>query len=183
MLADATMTVREARQRLSDTRGLSREAIEEAERVVRAFFDKHPRHKGCIACGCARWSEHRTQSGDAVWCCANCHRSSDLTQQEWFALQAPARAKEAKKSAAIERLVASEWEGLIATALETRATYLGTIAALGWVIRNGAAPHGDTRGARLVQESDVAPSRWQEAATLAASGGVMAARLAQLEAK
>jgi hypothetical protein len=91
------------------------------------------------------------------------------------------RAKESPKRAALKQLVEKEWEPLIAVALEARATYLGAVAALGWVIRNGAAPHGDTRGARLFQESDVAPSRWQEAATVAASGGLLAARLAQLE--
>jgi hypothetical protein len=180
MLAEKMMTLREARSILQDTSRISPEAIEAAQKVIDWFYAEHPRHKVCVACGSMRWEERTGRSGDSVWCCVGCHRSSDLTQQQWFAEQAPMRAKESRRNAALKRIVAEEWEPLIAKAVEARADYIEALGDIAWLLRNGAAPANDARGAQLLVETDTAPSRWQ-AASLAASGGRLAARIAALE--
>src|SRR4051794_18480958 len=120
MLAEAALTVREARGLLQDTSRLSPEAIDAAQKVVDRFYAEHPRHKVCVACGSMRWEERTGRSGDSVWCCVGCHRPADLTQQQWFEVQAPAMTRANKRSAAIKTLVDSEWPRLIDAALEAR---------------------------------------------------------------
>jgi hypothetical protein len=57
----------------------------------------------------------------------------------------------------------SIWRGLITTAIEARASYLESIAALSWLIRNGGTPNGDGRAHQLVIGADTPPSQWREA--------------------
>jgi len=68
----------------------------------------------------------------------------------------------------------------VAAVIEARTTYINAIAAIGWLVRQG---HGDARAARLLQKADTPSSRWPEAASLAATGGRLAARLAALESE
>jgi hypothetical protein len=83
---DKPMSVTEARRRLQNTRALSSEQVEQAQRAVSAFYASKPR-KQCVACSSMIWSEH-TADGEAVWCCDRCHRSPDLTAEEWRAAEA-----------------------------------------------------------------------------------------------
>jgi hypothetical protein len=179
MLAEpTTLTVREARRLLQDTSRVPTEAIESAQRVLQEFREKRPHHKFCLACGCGIWGEHYAKGGDLIWACNNCHRSADFSREQLFAEQAPTRATDAKRTVAIRQLAEAELEPSVTAALEARIAYVNAIAALGWLIRQG---HGDARAARLLQEADTPPSRWPEAAPAAASGGRLAARLAELE--
>jgi hypothetical protein len=73
------------------------------------------------------------------------------------------RAKESRRNAALKRIVAEEWEPLIAKAVEARADYIEALGDIAWLLRNGAAPANDARGAQLLVETDTAPSRWQAA--------------------
>jgi hypothetical protein len=93
------------------------------------------------------------------------------------------RAKESRSRAALKRIVEEEWERLIATTVESRATYIESPGDLAWLLRNGAAPINDARAAQLILQADTPPSRWPEAATLAATGGVLAGRIAALESE
>src|SRR5690349_17822599 len=109
MLADAaTMSVNRARAVLQDVSRLSPEEIDAAQRIVWQFQAARPRNAQCVACGCCNWSEHTTKSGDATWACNNCHRSSALTEAEWAAKQAPVRAQESRKSAALKKIADEE---------------------------------------------------------------------------
>ena len=90
---DRPMDVIQARTALGNTRRLSSEQVEQAQRVVNAFHSSRPR-KQCVACGCMIWSEH----AGGVWGCDRCHRSPDLTAAEWHA------AETARRKAADEHL-------------------------------------------------------------------------------
>src|SRR3954469_7403104 len=175
-------TVTAARRILQDVSRVPPEEVDAAQRVIYEFHARRPR-SFCVACGSGIWSEHSTPNGGSIWGCQGCHRPASLTREEWNRQQAPSLARAAKAASAVRKLVASEWEQLIATALEARATYLSSIAALAWAIRNGATPHSDTRAAQLVAEAATPPDRWHEAASLSASGGLLAPRLAALESE
>ena len=90
-----TMTVVQARAVLENTRGLSAEQVDEAQRVMNTFHASRPR-KACVACGSMIWSEH----DGGAWACDRCHRSADLTTEDWHAQET------ARREAADEHLAA-----------------------------------------------------------------------------
>jgi len=177
MLADTKpMSVASARELLRDTSRMSSEQIDELQAVVATFQAKRPRNQ-CAACGSMIWAEHSTAAGASVWACSGCHRAP-MSHDEWQAQRASSLAQAGRKAAAIKKLAAKELEPLIAEAIEARAAYIETIAALGWLIRKG---HGDARAAKLVGQADLEPVHWPEAASASASGGRLVAQIAALE--
>ena len=74
------MTVAEARRRLQEHQ---RHVSGDASAIFAgASMHSTPRKPSppCLACRCMIWSEHTTD-GNAVWACAGCHRSADLTAE------------------------------------------------------------------------------------------------------
>jgi hypothetical protein len=96
--------------------------------------------------------------------------SALLADQLHYAKPNLVNAEGAVRSAALRVIAAEQLEDLIEVATESRATYIETIAALGWLIRNHAVPNGDVRPNQLVREGDTPPSQWREAQN--ADGGL-----------
>jgi hypothetical protein len=125
----AAMSVAEARRRLRDTRSLSSEQADELQKVVERFLGARPRNKVCVCCGSAIWSEHETAGGDAIWCCAGCHRPASLTQDEWHAQRGAAEAVRRVQDAAAAAAAPAPRDAMQA-ALTARADAVARIAKL-----------------------------------------------------
>ena len=86
-----TMSVAEARRRLGNTSGMSADQVGDLQQVVAKFYAAKPSHQ-CPACRSMIWSEHAANgNGDAAWACASCHRSADLTAEQWYVQQTSER--------------------------------------------------------------------------------------------
>jgi hypothetical protein len=95
-----------------------------------------------------------------------------LDDQADQARRAVSFAENRVRSAALRVLAAEELEGLITAAINARANYAESIAALAFLIRARVIPNGDVRPHQLVSDADTAPAH---------TDGGMAERLAALE--
>ena len=83
------------------------------------------------------------------------------------------------------RVIAAErLEGLLTAATEARASYLESVGALGWLLREHAIPLNDRRAHQILGEANTPPSAWPEAkeAGMAQMEAMRAALMADPEA-
>jgi hypothetical protein len=79
------------------------------------------------------------------------------------ARRAASFAEDRVRRAALVVLASEELESLLELATGARASYIESISALSFLIRNGAVPSSDFRPHQLTREADSAPSQWREA--------------------
>jgi hypothetical protein len=118
----APMSVAQARRHLANTSCMSSEQVDALQKVIDRFLAARPRNQQCVACGSAIWSEHSTNTGDASWACAGCHRPASLTPEEWWAQQQAAEAVRMRQDAAAAAAAPNALQEALARRTEAAAT-------------------------------------------------------------
>jgi hypothetical protein len=125
LTVEAPLSVAEARRRLSNTRRLSAAEIDDLERIIARFHASRPR-RPCAACGSMIWGEHSTAAGEPTWSCQGCHRSANLTADDWHAQREQAK----REAAAVTAVPEPAPREQLAAALARRAEATAVLARL-----------------------------------------------------